>query len=223
MLWNPRRDTGPQTTLIDSWEDRNWSGTYTNYSGGFGFDDTYAADGTWSLYRDGAAGVTYNRIISTSGLPAYPSKGSIHNCYIRVSDTAGVEYRQLFGCGGGDSNRYLAKLDFGSGVVELRKLETGTNFELDSAAQAPSAGTWYRVRVIWSDGSAAFSTPADTITAEVYDHGTGTTPSQSGTQVVTVEATDATHATNTGWGVYVIGVDAAGQECWVDYAYLEPL
>lgn len=217
-----------QTTVggvltIDSWEDSNYTDDYTSYTGGFGFDGTYVADGSVALYKDGGTNSnTFNRIVSNSGLPNYPSKGSIHNAYVRVSDTANVQYRQLFGAGTGDDDRYMAVIDFADGALELRRHTASSDTLLAFANEGVSAGTFYRVRVLWSDGSSRFSTGDDTITVELYDHGTGSTPTETGTFLDSVSATDATHATNTGWGVYLIGVDSAGQEAWMDHAYLEP-
>jgi hypothetical protein len=215
MLWNV--SSGSSVTLIDSWDDQNIAEYGAVTVGTFAYDSTLIVSGAGvSLTVDGADNDGFARIVSTSGLANYPAKGSIHNVYHRTDAAAAA--RTLFGCAGDDANRYMAEIDIEDDALELRSLEAGTDSNLAFTSTSFATGTWYRVRIIWDDGTLGGND--NDITVEVYDHGTGTTPA-AGTLVDSVATNDDTHATQTGWGVYWIGLDTAGEHGYSDYAYLE--
>jgi hypothetical protein len=203
MLWNTATSS---RTLLDSFEDQDLS----EYSGDTG-DFSIVAESNLSFSaRDGShvlenPGDDFDNIESTSITAA---KGTTINGWVR--GTANVTRMSvLFGLGSGLNDCYEAKVNVRDDRLTLRDRTDGVDLATDGSPGL-SADTWYRIELVWDDGTLGGSD--NDITMRVFDDG-GT---QQGS---TLSATDSTNATKDGIGIIARG--GSSWTAWFDYLYKE--
>lgn len=192
------------TVLIDSYED----GNLTEYDRTDEFD-VFAPSGFSAVDEANVlrnhAGQGYSKTYSTSGLPAYFSKGQRAHAYARASDVDG-SLRVLFGVADSNNN-YAAQLLFGSQAIVLSVLDNGAYSTMASASASLSADQWYELDIVRDDG---------TLGGSDNDIGLMISTHPGGSQVGdTLVVNDNTHATASGVGMVGQSNDTA--DLYLDY------
>jgi serine protease len=94
---------------------------------------------------------TYTKMISTSGLPTYPSAGDTFSCWMRL-DSGTENANFTYGVQNHD-NRYYVKLNSEQDGWWLFRYEDGSGTTLaGESAIGLSADTWYEIEVEWRTG-----------------------------------------------------------------------
>lgn len=209
----PATATSTGGSVIDDFEDQDlagWSGSTDEYSFA-GSTTVPVPHGSWVLQAD--PGTFSSVISSTSGLPAYPSKGDRFRAYFRTPDaTASISMFQGFGYVDLD-NTYKAKLRWGADKLELISTTGGVGTIIASTSVAWASNQWYALTVTWDDGTLGGADNDITIDVDEYD------PATDGyTHLTEIGANDATHATNT--GVFLSAYTPDGITQYVDHFHL---
>jgi len=159
---------------------------YAGDTGSFSRQQTTVFEGNYALQsHDSDASVA---ITSTSGLNAYPSKGDSFRWRIYASDNEVNTSSFVWGVpsesGALSLSGYIATLEPINGKFRIRRFDNGGIDTLTSSFDSPPVGEWLEYQVDWGTD--------DTHTVTVYD--------ESGTQITSLSATDATYDTASGVG-----------------------
>jgi len=194
---------GGGESILDSFEDQDLA-EYSGDTGGFSIKNESnlsfsARDGSYVLENPGDIS---NGIYSSSITAA---KGTTINGWVRGTADSLASY--CFGVGTDTGDCYQARVDINNDDILLYDQGDGTILAADYSPGV-SADTWYRIEVVWDDGSLGGSD--NDITMRVFD--------DSGTQQGdTLSANDSTHANEDGIGVIVNG--GSSWTAWLDYIY----
>lgn len=177
--------------MVDSFEDDNIS-EYNGDTGSFTVVDEStksftAIDGTHILQAQSGGAEIY----STTGLDNYIPIGTEFHFYTRSASGA-ERVSLLYGYEDG-SNNFRVRVDWNNGAFELLD-ENGGTFStiIEDTNISPSTGTWYRVEVVWDDGSLGNSNG---------DHSATLINSDTSTTVTTIGPSNNTnHSTADGIG-----------------------
>lgn len=145
--------------LIDDFESQDLSDyTYVSASGNFSFSSDPVINGNFSLV--GNHNISNPRMVSTSGLNYYPSRGDTVAWYFRPGNVSAV------GCGvilllDGTSEEKGYTFEIGrkgnkpnNNEMQIRKYTSEGTINLDNAPASLSDDTWYEVEVVLgTDGS----------------------------------------------------------------------
>lgn len=137
---------------------------------------------------------TVEEINSTSGLANYFSKGETAIVYVygETLVTNAESAFTFFGSSSTTLDGYAVDVrESGGANIRLLEWSSGSSNILDTSDPTLADATWYRLEITWDDGSLGGAD--NDITVNVYEHDTDT-------NIATVSANDATHATNTGIG-----------------------
>lgn len=196
-------------TVVDNFEDSGLS-EYTEDTGDFTVQNSTVYNGSQALQGDNTGGPA--QIVSTSGLPAYFAKGEKADVYVRTTAVGTTDtLRGAFLFGASDSNncylidpKFDLDNDFGLDVISSG---TPTELDLDYVSNNYKPDTWYRIRVVWDDGTLGGSD--NDITATIYESG-------DSTPLASVTANDSTHSSNDGIG-FEARTAATGENVFWDY------
>lgn len=189
-------------TIIDDFEtgtlDSAWSQTT---SGVWSVETDPSYEGTYGLWNDGSS-ASYIYSNEGDGLGQYFSRGQTFNLW-KYTQWASFRITQLYGLLGvpGSDDWYTAQWDPSNGTLELRVYENGSQTNsYSTSAPDSTAGTWYDFEIQWADD--------DTHTITITE--------DSGTEVASLTATDATHAGNAGIGAWwpTHSSDTYGSDYW---------
>ena len=200
MLWNTATES---RSLLDSYEDQDLS----EYSGDTGEFSITAESNLAFSARDGSyvlenPGPDFDDIYSTTITAA---KGTTINGWVR--GTASASQSVCFGLGTDTNDCYEARVSIDGNNIVLRDRADSTTLAADYGPGV-SADTWYRIEVVWDDGTLGGAD--NDLTMRVFD--------ASGTQQgSTLSANDSTHATEDGIGIIANG--GSSWTAWIDYLY----
>ena len=150
----------PGVTVVEDFE----RGNLDPYEGDLG---AYSVEGEGAFEGDNylaTVGSGFDRIRSTSGLPAYPKSGDTFTYYQYLDSDSDADQRFRFAVQDRDSN-YGIQIQEDSFAIFIR--EAGDFTSLSATSANPVRGEWIRVTVDWSeDGD---------IEATLYDDAEGHT------------------------------------------------
>lgn len=199
------------TTTVDSFEDSDYdeysvtSGSSSNFETIDESSVSFSAiDGSKIHHFIAGFGGTTQRLISTSGLPNYPTKGDRFECYLR--STGSNEASFLFGVTD-DSNYYRFTVGWNADQVTLFNNDDGDETSIGFSGVTLPTDTWIRCEVTWDDGTLGGSD--NDITVAVIDNSDDSTIATVG------PVNDATHAAATGVG-FDGNFHGGGQDSWID-------
>jgi hypothetical protein len=182
------------TTGIDGFEDQDLS-EYRNTTVDMAGFSTTAFEGTYSHDPSAEAGPLSIYSLPGDGLANYPSKGTGFDIYIYPTAADAGRWAVLFGAAD-ENNHYRAWTNNvgSSGGLFIQKVDGGSVTDLATDFSVSyTAGQWFRIRVVWDDGTLGGSD--NDLTATLFD-------TTDGSQVAEISANDATFATNDGVGLY---------------------
>lgn len=181
------------TAVIDDFE-RSTLDHYTGETADFSLVDEStvtpnAINGT-RLLQDVAGG----EINSTAGLDNYFAKGESAIVYIygeNLVTNAKAAYT-FWGSSDTTLDGYALNVrEHSSANIRLIEWTSGGSSILGTANPALTDDIWYRLEIVWDDGTLGGAD--NDLTVDVYEHATDTL-------IATVTGNDSTHATNTGIG-----------------------
>lgn len=151
-------------TIIEDWERPTPLADYTGdtASASLNTSTTFNQDTSLELPSDGNS----YTISSTSGLPSYPQEGDSFE--VAMFHTAGYNetsnnVRTLMMFGGSDtSNTYQLVYSWKFGVIEVRRVESGSVVEDTQADFKVDGNEWLEFAVDWGDPIVATVTDGDT-------------------------------------------------------------
>lgn len=198
-----------EVTIVDDFED----GNLNEYSGDTG-DYVITTNNPWNgtnrleLERDGSN--VFSDIESTSGLNAYPSKGTKWTVFVlcTVDPSDNMFSRTLFGLID-NSNAFQVQVGWHNDTFGISSRGGGSLSESTTASSALSSNTWHRIEVTWDDGTLGGSD--NDITAELFEE-------DSETALASVSGNESEYADETGIG-YDCDLRENGIICW-DYWHI---
>ena len=164
---------------------------YTGDTGSFSVSAGAAKTGTYGLQASfTAAGSTTKSIVSTSGLPVYPVRGCVFECWIQLVN-ATTERAQIY-FGYADSSNFYRFILRSNAIAGLQKVLAGvvTNVALGSVVGFVT-GAWYRLVCDWGY--------AGTMRVRVFD--------AAGVSKMDTSASDTSHS---GGGIGFSAINVAG-------------
>lgn len=133
-------------TVVDDFDDGNLS-EYTILTGSASTATSPTYFGSYSLKIDG----TDTEMISTTGLPSYPTAGDRFRYRLRVANGAS-QVNLSYGVQSHDTC-YLVQIDFGSNSLALIHMDNGTKTTLaeSNSGFTLSEDAWFRIEIDWCD------------------------------------------------------------------------
>lgn len=185
-------------TQVDDFEDGNID-EYEGDTGSFTVQSTTVLEGNQSL--EGTTGNLggSNEIVSTTGLPVYPSSGQTFRFNVRLNETDdqpevsfAVQTQSL------TADRYYVLLDAANDQLELRKVETtDQGIESGSAALSSNLNDALEIEVQWGIGGSIPVTLSDSGGAEIASLPGNTTDTSFSTGGISWVANTADAASRT--------------------------